>query len=338
MPRRLGLIVIGLIVFLLFGGLFLRHLYNVDLGPVSNDQTAQLFTIEPGSSVKLIANNLQKDRLIRSAWAFELYAHGKNLSSRLQAGTYALSPSESSAQIITTLTKGKTSKQLITILPGKRIDQIRAGLINDGFAPTDVDAALNPATYSDLPALALKPTNVATLEGLLWPDSFEKDVTSSASDIIRQSLHETAQHMTADVQAAFAAEGLTPYQGLILTSIITQEVAKQADQPQVAQVFLSRLKINMMLGSDVTAIYGAVSAGKPPILTYDSPYNTLIHTGLPPTPISNVTINALAAATHPASTNWLYFVAGDDGITHFSSTLQEHQALTQKYCHKLCGQ
>ncbi len=324
-------------VLVLVAGVAVRSQYEAALGPVSHDQTSQLFTIEQGSSVKVIAGNLQKAHLIRNAWAFQWYIHLKQASSKVQAGTYAISPSLDTPQIASIVTKGKTSTQLITILPGKRLDQIRAELINDGFTPADVDAALNPGQYSGLPVLAILPPGTNTLEGLLWPDSFEKDATSTAADIVRQSLQETGQKLTPDVVAAFAAEGLTPYKGLILTSIITQEVSRSADQPQVAQVFLSRLKINMMLGSDVTAIYGAVNAGKPPILTYDSPYNTLIHTGMPPTPISNVTLSALQAATHPANTDWLYFVAGDDGTTYFSKTLQEHQALTQKYCHKLCG-
>jgi UPF0755 protein len=93
----------------------------------------------------------------------------------------------------------------------------------------------------------------------------------------------------------------------------------------------------MMLGSDVTARYGAILAGQAPSLTYDSAYNTLLHTGLPPTPISSVNATSLAAATHPANTNWLYFVSGDNGNTYFSTTLQQQQADKQTYCHKLCG-
>lgn len=322
----------------ILGSIFARHQYDAELGPVNTNQTTQLFTVAEGNSVKLIAANLEKAHLIRSAWALELYAHSKELATKLQAGTYAFSPSEGTPRIVSTLIKGKTSSRLITILPGRRIDQIRADLINDGFAPKDVDAALNPAQYNDLPVLSFKPANVNTLEGLLWPDSFQKDNNTTVGDIIRESLQETGQQLTSDVQAAFAAEGLNTYQGLTLTSIITQEVSKPTDQTQVAQVFLGRLKSGMMLGSDVTANYGAIAAGLQPSLTYDSPYNTLLHTGLPPTPISNVTLSALNAATHPANTNWVYFVTGDDGTTYFSTTLQEHQALTQKYCHKLCGQ
>jgi UPF0755 protein len=226
---------------------------------------------------------------------------------------------------------------LVTILPGRRIDQVRADLINYGFKPADVDRALNPQLYADLPIIADLPAG-NNLEGLLWPESFEKDPTTPPEHIIRQSLELMGEHLTPDLQAAFTAEGLTPYQGITLASIVTQEVNKPADQAQAAQVFLSRLKNGTMLGSDVTARYGAIAAGQSASnLSYDSPYNTHLHAGLPPGPISTVTATALNAAAHPAGTDWLFFVTGDDGTTHFSRTLEEHQALTKQYCHKLCG-
>jgi UPF0755 protein len=335
LPRRVGLLLVGLIVLALCGVLISHHVYNLDLQAVSTDQKTQIFTVKKGSSVKQIASNLQHDHLIRSAWAFQLYVHSKELNNLLQAGTYALSPSQTTISIVTTMTRGKVTTRLVTILPGRRIDQIRADLINDGFSPSAVKQALEPAQYADLPALAYKP---ATLEGLLWPDSFQKDATTAPSFIIRESLVEMGQHLTPDLQGAFAAEGLTTYRGLTLASIIEQEVSKPADQTQVAQVFLTRFKAGSTLGSDVTANYGAIEAGQSPNLRYDSPYNTLIHPGLPPSPISTVSTSALAAAAHPASTNWLYFVTGDDGTTYFSTNLQDHQSQTQQYCHKLCGQ
>ncbi len=178
---------------------------------------------------------------------------------------------------------------------------------------------------------------MTTLEGLLWPDSYQKQPDTDPAVIVRESLVAMGQHLTPDVQAAFATQGLTTYQGVTLASIIIQEVNKPQDQAQAAQVFLKRLKAGMMLGSDVTARYGAFAADRAPSLSYDSPYNTLLHTGLPLGPISTLNSSSLMAATHPAATDWLYFVAGDDGTTYFSSTLAEHQALTAKYCHKLCG-
>ena len=337
-PRRIWGLIVGIIVIAIAGMFLVRHIYYVQLEPVSDSQKTQIFAVKQGTTVKQIADNLQTAHLIRSAWALELYVHSKELGSKLQAGTYAFSPSQGTVPIVNTMTKGKVATNLITILPGRRIDQVRADMINSGFAPAAVDAALMPSQYSDLPVMVFKPADVNTLEGLLWPDSFEKDANTSPSTIIHESLVEMGQHLTPELQAQFAAEGLTPYQGLIMASIVTQEVNKPADQAQAAQVFLSRLKTGMMLGSDVTANYGAIAAGESPSLTYDSPYNTLIHTGLPPSPISTVASSALSAVAQPASTNWLYFVTGDDGTTYFSTNLQDHQALTQKYCNKLCSQ
>jgi UPF0755 protein len=338
LPRRILWLLIGLVIISAGGVVAARHAYDSYLQPLSNNQKTQIFTVAFGSSVKQIADQLEQAHLIRSSWAFQLYVHSQDNASGLQAGTYALSPSQNLSAIVNTLAKGKVDIKLVTIVPGLRIDQIRADLINDGFSPASVDQALDPNSYSDLPVLAFKPTNVNTLEGLLWPDSFEKQPNTDPSVIIRESLIEMGQHLTPNVQAAFASEGLTTYQGLTLASIVMQEVNKPSDQTQVAQVFLSRLKTGMMLGSDVTAFYGSIEARLPPSLSYDSAYNTLMHSGLPPTPISNVDGDALASTTHPAATGWLYFVTGDNGITYFSTTLQQQQANTAAYCHKLCGQ
>lgn len=322
--------IIILCVFVVLGGLMSQ--YNKELRPVSGSQIAQDFVVKSGDTISLIANNLEKQHLIRNALALKIYAY----HTQLQAGTYSLSPSLGSVEIVKIITKGKVATKLVTILPGRRIDQVRADLINSGFTPTSVDAALMPDQYRDLPVMAYAPINVSTLEGLLWPDSYQKTADTDASIIVREALTEAGLHLTSDVKSAFQSEGLSIYQGLILSSIIVKEVSNPSDQAQAAQVFLSRLKIGMQLGSDVTAIYGSLMAGMDSSLTYDTPYNTLIHTGLPPTPISTVTSSALTAATHPASTNWLYFVAGDNGTTYFSTNLKDHQALTAQYCHKLC--
>jgi UPF0755 protein len=336
-PRRMYVTIAVLILLLIAGMVVVRREYTSKLAAVSTNQTTQIFTIDRGTSVKAIAANLETQHLIRSAWALELYVHSKELGAKFQAGSYALSPSQSTRSIVAVLTKGKVATRLVTILPGRRIDQVRADLINDGFTPADVDKSLDPAQYADLPVISYKPLGITSLEGLLWPDSYQKDANTSASVIVRESLVAMGQHLTPDVQQAFASENLTTYQGLIVTSIVTQEVNKPADQAQAAQVFLLRLKQGIMLGSDVTAFYGSQTAGKGQDVTYDSPYNTRLRAGLPPTPISTITANALNATAHPASTDWLFFVAGDDGTTYFSHTQAEHDALTQKYCHKLCN-
>ncbi|MDL2341763.1 MAG: endolytic transglycosylase MltG [Patescibacteria group bacterium] len=335
--RRLWTGLVAMLFLLVLLGLAGRQIYNQNLGPVSSSQTSTVVTIAPGSSVRQIAQQLAQAHLIKSAWALELYAHGKQAATKFQAGSYALAPNAGTPQIVDTLTKGQVTTRLVTILPGRRIDQVRADLINDGFSPVAVDAALQPQQYADLAVVGYRPNAASSLEGLLWPDSYQKDATTNPSFIVREALAATATHLTTDLQTALAAQGLSPYQGLTLASIVEQEVSKPTDRAQAAQVFLSRLKANTMLGSDVTANYGAIVAGRAPSLSFDSPYNTLLHPGLPLGPIGSVSTGSLQAVAHPASTDWLYFVAGDDGVTYFSKTLAEHEALSAKYCHKLCG-
>lgn len=328
----------GAILVLLVGAatIVIRHVYYEDLRPVSTSTKVQLVTIQTGSSTNDIASMLYKNGLIRNAQIFEWYVRSENQDA-LQAGTYALKPNMSVQQIVTALAGGRIATNLVTILPGQRLTEIRTALINDGFSANAVDTALQPSTYPNAPILAYKPAS-ASLEGLLYPDSFEKDTNTNPQLIINESLTEMYQHLTPDIRDAFAKEGLSVYQGITLASIVENEVSNQSDRAQAAQVFLSRLKDNMPLGSDSTAIYGALLAGKTQTTTYDSPYDTLIHKGLPPGPISNVSESSLEAVAHPANTDWLYFVSGDDGTTYFSKTVQEHDAQTAEYCHKLCAE
>jgi UPF0755 protein len=341
-PRRLWLrrlcVGFSIVVILLVGAtVAIWRFYDTNLKPVSSQGATQTITIESGATPTTIANLLHQKGLIRNAWTFERYVQSKGVSADLQAGTYSLSPTQSVPDIVAQLTHGKVSTRLVTILPGQRIDQIKQALMNDGFSEADVTAALDPAAYAGNAALVDKPPS-ASLEGYLYPDSFQRTDNTKAATIVQESIAEMQSHLTPDIRAAFAKEGLSTYQGIILASIITQEVSRQSDRAQAAQVFLKRLNIGMPLGSDVTAIYGSRLAGQGTSLSYDTPYNTRIHTGLPPTPISNVDSSSLQAVAHPANTDWLYFVAGDDGTTYFSATLQQHEAYTQQYCHKLCSQ
>jgi UPF0755 protein len=320
-PRRI-FIAAGLIVVLLLAGTFVvRHMYFAGLEPAqSDDRSAQLITVERGATLDEIAAQLQSAKLIRSPWAFKLYVGSKNVRDALQAGTYSFSSSQSVAQIVAQLTHGKVATDLVTIVPGQRIDQIRTTLVNYGFPEASVEAALNPTTYVDHPALVDKPAT-ATLEGYIYPDSYQKDGSTSPQQIIQKALDEMNKKLTPDMRRAFAARGLSTYEAVTLASVVENEVSKPEDRAVVAQVFLKRLKNGIALESDAT-----------------NPYFDSYHTpGLPTAPISNVTVSSLQAVASPAQTDWLYFVSGDDGTTHFSSTLAEHEDNVAKYCHKLCN-
>lgn len=329
------LVLIFVILVVLFAGAVLggHYLYNKDLSAVSNNAQEVTVTIPLGSSSNSIATQLEKAHLIRSAQSFRLYVRNRSL----QAGTYKLRPNQSVPQIVSILAQGKVATDLVTILPGQRIDQIRTSLIKSGFSAAAVDTALDASQYrASYPALADNPAS-ASLEGFLYPDSYQKSADTDPKVIVGEALDEMQNHLTTDIRTGFASQGLSVFQGVTLASMVEREVSKPDDRAQAAQVFLKRYHIDMPLGSDVTAFYGAVIAGHAPAVDYDSPYNTLIHKGLPVGPISNVSDSSLKAVAHPASTDWLYFVAGDDGTTYFSKTLEEHQALVNKYCHKLCA-
>lgn len=336
--KRWLLLAAGVIVTVgLIGGIVgFRSYYNNQLEPVSNSQKAVVITIEQGSTLSQIAKTLHDKGLIRNARVFSQYVRSQNVQDQLQAGTYSILPSQSVPEITTILTHGNIVQNLFTILPGQRLDQIKSAMINAGFDAGEVEKALDPALYKNHPALVDKPAE-ASLEGYLYPESFQKTAETDPQTIVRQSLDEMASHLTPELRAAFVAQDLTVYQGIILASIVEQEVGKQQDRPVVAQVFLKRLRMGMNLESDATAPYGAVLEGAQPSLTYDSPYNTYRYPGLPPTPISNVSASSLQAVAYPAKSDWLYFVSGDDGTTHFSSTLEEHEKLTEQYCKRLCN-
>ena len=307
-----------------------RHHYQQNLKPVSTSETTQLVTVELGATVSEIADTLKEKQLIREAWAFEWYVRNNSLRDKLQAGSYYISPSQDIAAIAGVLTRGKVATDLVTILPGKRIDQLKQSLVNDGFEPSEVEAAFDPSLYTDHSALVDKPAG-ASLEGYIYPETFQKDTDTTPSDIIRSSLDQMQLQLTPDVRAGIVRQGLTVHQGVILASIIEKEVGVEKDRPTVAQVFLSRLKIGMKLQSDATTPYGAVLDGKEPLSDYDSAYNTYLYEGLTPGPISNVSGSSLQAVVSPSNTEFIYFVAGNDCVTRFSKTLPEHEAFIAQH-------
>jgi UPF0755 protein len=335
-PKGLVMTLLAVLAVVALGMIGVRQFYNANLSKISESAESQTIVIEKGATVQEVGNVLQAKKLIRSSLVFQLYIRSKDAKNPLIAGTYRLQPNLTTPQIVSILSQGRVATDLVTILPGQRLDQIRAGLLKYGFTAADVDKALDPATYQNNPALVDKPAG-ASLEGYLYPDSFQRNATTKPDEIITESLSLMTKYLTPDIREAFARHGLSTYQGLVLASVVEQEAASQGDREQVAQVFLKRLGVGMGLQSDPTGKYGAILAGKGPALGYESAYNTYTHTGLPPTPISNVSVSSLKAVAQPANTDWVYFVAGDDGKVHFSNTIEEHERLTQQYCTKLCG-
>lgn len=327
---------IFLAIAILVAVVIIRQVYSQNLKPVSASQHNVLLNVKEGASVNEIAQDLEKAGLVRTAWAFEWYVRNNNVRDRLQAGTYYLKPNQGVKGIVEVMTQGKIAANLFTILPGQRLDQIRNALINNGgFSAEAVDAALKPDNYPDHPALTDKPTG-ASLEGYLYPESFHKTGETTPEQLIKLSLDEMHKHLTPQIREAFVKRGFTVHEGVTLASVVEQEVSG-ADRKTVSQVFQLRLKNGMPMQSDVTAFYGALKAGQPPSVDFDSEYNTYLHPGLPRGPISNISAESLEAVAFPSDTDFLYFVSGDDGKTYFSHTVEQHDQLVADKCKKLCG-
>ncbi len=323
-------LVLGTLIFVLLtvGGVafFVRKSYVNNLLPVSQNSKTHYVTIEPGSTPSQIADKLAEKGVIRSNWAFEWYVRQAQARDQLKAGTYTINENQSVQDIVKLISSGKVATDLITILPGKDLEQIAKKFEEAGFSKSQVDAALKPDLYQDHPALTDKPSN-ANLEGYLYPESFQKTAETKLENIITLSLDETHKVLSPDIRQAITKQGLSLHQAVTLASIIENEVPSDEDRPIVAQVFLKRLKEGMKLESNATDEY----AKKNPA------YDTYKITGLPPGPISNFTKSAIEAVAYPANTDWTYFVSGDDKHTHFSKTLEDHEANVKKYCTKQCN-
>ena len=331
--RGLVIAVGALIALLMAAWLVVNSWYHTNLRPLTSESNVQVVVIEAGSSTSQIAQQLANKPLIRNAVAFSWYVSRLDSDQVIQAGTYSLDSNMSVSEIVDILINGRVDTSLVTILGGLRLDEIRQSLIDAGFSAKDVTEALSK-TY-DHPLLKYQAPG-STLEGYIYPETYQITASSTPQSIITSALDELYKQLTPSVLSGIKKQGLSVHQAIILASIVEKEVGDPEIQRTVAQVFLSRLAKGMPLGSDVTFYYAAAVTGQEPSPELDSPYNTRIHTGLPPGPIANFNISALLAVADPADTDYLYFVAGDDGKVYFSKTQAEHDANVSKYCKTNC--
>lgn len=319
------------------GGLYVvRKWYKQNLQATSTNGEVRNVTIKSGMGLSSIADMLEKEGLIRNAKAFETYVRGRKLATELKAGVYEISPSMNVEQVVDVLVSGKEANSLFTIGPGKRLDQIKAKLLKDGYTQEDIDSAMDPNQYKDIGIISELPSG-KSLEGFLYPDSFQITVSSSPRDIVRQSLKQLDSVVTPKLKEEYKKQGLSVYEAITLASIIEKEVSGKEDRRMVAQVMLKRLNEGMNLGADATYLYASVVYGGEPFPSNSSPYNTRLYPGLPPGPISNAGLSSLEAVAYPAPGDYLYYVTGDDGVNHFTRTSLEHEQATAKYCSVTCA-
>jgi len=310
--------------------------YSSQLAPVDSSNTdKQVVTIESGSTPSDIAKLLEDEKLIRSQDAFLWYTRINGVQNNLQAGAYRLSPSESTPEIVEHLTSGKVDTFSVTFLPGATLMDNREVLVSAGYSDEEVDAAL--AKSYDSPLFEGKPEG-ADLEGYIYGETYNFGTDATVEAILEHTFeYYYGVVQENDLIAKYAAQGLSLYEGITLASIVQREASPGGDDmAQIAQVFYSRLETGMVLGSDVTYQYIADKTGVPRDTNLDSPYNTRRYPGLPPGPISAPGEKALVAVANPASGDYLFFLSGDDDVTYYGRTLEEHEANIRNHCQVKC--
>lgn len=320
------------ILLLTAGGIWLW--YSNQLSPVDSTNTSKyLINIESGTTPTGIADVLKDKGVIKNQTAFLWYTRIEGVQNSLQAGTYRLSPSESTPEIVDHLTNGNVDTFDITFLPGSTLMENRKVFLDAGYSEDEVNVAFGK-TY-DSPLFDGKPTS-SDLEGYIYGDTYKFGAGSSVETIL-EHIFEAYEKVVADndLVAKFKAQGLSLYQGITLASIVQRE-SIGGDEANIAQVFYKRLSLDMPLGSDVTYQYIADKLGVARDINLDSPYNTRRYTGLPPGPIAVPGINALKGVANPAEGDYLYFLSGDDDVTYYGRTLQEHERNIVEHCKEKC--
>ncbi|MFN8381197.1 MAG: endolytic transglycosylase MltG [Anaerolineales bacterium] len=302
--------------------------------PLNTSGTEQQFQVELGESVSSIANRLEVSGFISNAQAFYDYAVYTGIDLTIQSGVFNISPAQSIIDIAKTLQKFSPADATLVILPGWRVEEIAASLPTSGLEVTP-EAFLSAANTPPQVLAFAAPT---TMEGFFYPDTYVLPRETTVEQMLDAIARNFTVHLTADIQNAFTNQGLSVLQAVTLASIVEREAVHIEEAPQIASVYLNRLTIGMKLDADPTIQYALgyqADTGtwwKNPLslddLSIPSPFNTYQTLGLPPSPISNPSIEALNAVAFPASSSYYYFRAACDGSGYhvYSMTLEEQIA------------
>ncbi|MGP1717982.1 MAG: endolytic transglycosylase MltG [Methylophilus sp.] len=286
--------------------------------------------IPAGASVRGIADQLVSSGVLKEPYSFLLVVKLTGSGSRLQAGDYAFNAPLQVLGLIDLLKHGTFDQFKLQLTEGKTFADFRQKLAQ---MPGIRHETLN---LSDLELMQLVSGEATAPEGWFFPDTYFIDSQSSDVDMYKRAYQKMQKYLAAAWESR--QSGLpykTPYEALVMASIVEKETGVEIERPQIAGVFVNRLRLGMRLQTDPTVIYGMGSRYHGNItrrdLLTDTPYNTYTRSGLPPTPIALPGLASIQAALHPANTKALYFVANGQGRHVFTSTLEEHNKAVRAY-------
>ena len=298
--------------------------------PMPMGNTALELEIEPGTSPKGVARNVERAGVRVDARLLYAWFRVSGLDRRIKAGNYEITPGTTPYTLLQKLARGEESLQALTLVEGWNFRQVRAALAREPGIKND------SAALSDIELMARLERPGVAPEGRFFPDTYTYAKGSSDLAVLRRALHAMDRHLDAAwSQRASDTPLKSADEALILASIVEKETGRASDRAQIAGVFINRLRIRMLLQTDPTVIYGMGEAFDGNLrkrdLQTDTPGNTYTRPGLPPTPIALPGKAALLAAVQPEATRALYFVAKGDGTSHFSEALPEHNRAVNRY-------
>lgn len=353
---RGAMLAIFVIALLIFGAIwsFWSVVTTIFVPPNNTSSQIVTLTIQQGESTQQIADDLQTRGLIRNALSFRLWARVKGLDKTLEAGVYNLTPGMSIDQIIAKLQNGQPDEQRVVIIEGYRLEEIANAVSQSGLQRFDKKQFLlyvkHPETFPDraqYPILQQIPHG-QSMEGLLFPDTYQFPVNYNAVKVLDSMLNEFTQVVSQHNLALKAQQNrLTTYQMVILASLVQREVRFTPDMPLVASVYWNRIEkpnaeTHSLLDADPSVQY-ARDTDTPPTKYWSqlndtggkidptSPWNTYLAPGWPPTPICSPGLQALLAAATPTSTNYYFFLSKKDGHNVYTDTYAKFLQLERQY-------
>ncbi|MFI3156837.1 MAG: endolytic transglycosylase MltG [Methylococcaceae bacterium] len=326
--------IIGFILLILsfVGGWMWMNYQNALHQPALVDKTVYI-EIEKGDSLNRIIDKLIAQNLAVKPFWFKVIAFQEKALKKLKTGEYELTSGLTAPKILALFVHGKTKQHTITFPEGWSFKD----MLHEIEKNPNLEHTLNGVDFENVMAKFKSGTSDPAIpEGLFFPDTYFFEKHTSDVALLKRAYDKMQRVL--QQEWLNKVEGLpfkTPYEALILASIVEKETGAAAERPIIAGVFIRRLEQNMLLQTDPTVIYGMGESYRGDIrfqdLTTATPYNTYVINGLPPTPIAMPGRDALYAVLHPDNSDSLYFVARGDGTHVFSATLKDHNLAVDSF-------
>jgi UPF0755 protein len=321
----IGLIFLSIAV----GAAWISYLLKEVQKPMRFSDAETSYVVERGASLKRVLNDFAVRGWITMPRVHEVWLRYNDLT-KLQRGEYILTSDMSSTDAVKKIIAGEKLLRSIQFIEGKTFADNLQVLNRNSF----VLHTIGDASHEEI--MAQISSDIQHPEGWFFPDTYFFETGTTDIEILKLAYQRTQKVLAEEWGKKSAeAEVSTPYEALILASIIEKETGAAFERPMISGVFTRRLKQGMRLQTDPTVIYGLGPDFNGNLtrshLRADTPYNTYTRKGLPPTPIANAGREAIAAALNPADGNTLFFVAKGDGTHHFSATLDEHNQAVRQY-------